>query len=396
MKGLICTYQKCPKCAIKFPSSKGGTPILCKSGCQTQPTKFFLKIHWKGKQEQIFYDRDGRTIHDFGHAMTVIGEIRAAMASHATGKGIFDPNTYKKQSNTSFKAFWDRFHKSYSGATKEKIKTIGKHHLEYFHEFQMRDISAWHIDEWWHQLRGKGLSTRYLNDILTWVKAFFRYAVDLDIIEKMPKRMPNTLKTAAPEVEEWFSEDEQVAILKALPEYDRPIFDFLFLTGCRVNEACALQRSDINFKTERIFIQNTVKRDGSIGVVKNKKKRRLPFTGAIRSCILQALKVSGISNGFVFINKWGRRYSDDYLRDTLNRTCDELEIRRIKLKNATRHSFGMDLVNRGFDAWQVSKIMNHSDIKITEHYIKMIDKDIDKAYDKPGKERVKSNKEADN
>jgi integrase len=49
----------------------------------------------------------------------------------------------------------------------------------------------------------------------------------------------------------------------------------------------------------------------------------------------------------------------------------------------------MELVRRGYDAWQISKIMNHSDVKITEHYIKMLDKDIAGAYypDKGGKKK---------
>ena len=83
MAGTIRTYQKCPKCGKKFPSSKGGFPIVCVNGCQTQPTKYFIKVYWKGEHEILYHDRDGRTIHDWGHAVAVIGEIRARMARYS-------------------------------------------------------------------------------------------------------------------------------------------------------------------------------------------------------------------------------------------------------------------------------------------------------------------------
>jgi integrase len=165
-----------------------------------------------------------------------------------------------------------------------------------------------------------------------------------------------------------------------LPDCDRPIFDFLFLTGCRVNEACALQRNDIRLDTGKVIIQSTVKRDGTVGIVKNKKKRVIPYSGDIKACIRAALTLTGIGNDYVFINRWGRRYGDEYLRDTFYRACDAVGVKRIKLKNATRHSFGMGLMRKGYDIWQVSKIMNHSDTRITEHYVKMLENEMDAAY----------------
>ena len=45
----------------------------------------------------------------------------------------------------------------------------------------------------------------------------------------------------------YLTEEEQLAVLAALPKHDRPIYDFLFLTGVRVNEATGLQRKDTNW-----------------------------------------------------------------------------------------------------------------------------------------------------
>ena len=230
MAGTVRSYQKCPRCHKSFPSSKGGYPIIC-NPCQTQPTKYFINVWWKGNHIDIYRDLDGRTFHDWGHVVAALGEIRSKMASHKTGKGFFNPDAYRKQSSTSFQAFWERFVDGYKGSTKDKIKAIGKHHLTYFNDMQMRDIVPWHIDEWWRDLQKKGLSNKYCNDIQTWLRSFFNNALELDVIPKAIK-FPKFLKTDEPEVDEWLSEGDQLKVLGSIPEYDRPIFDFLFLTGC--------------------------------------------------------------------------------------------------------------------------------------------------------------------
>jgi integrase len=377
MAGSIGTYQKCPGCGAAFPPSKGGFPIVCPSGCQTQPTKFFIKTYWKGKDYTLYYDRSGKTLHHFPQAVATIGDIRGRMAAHKDGKGFFDPNEYKKQSSTSFQAFWDRFLKKYKGATKDKVGAIGRHHLTYFLEMQMRDIVSWHVDEWWDALEEKELSPAYMNDIHVWVKSFFRRAKDLDVIDKMPI-FPKPPSVPEPEVEDFWSEGEQLAVLGALPEHDRPIYDFLFLTGCRVNEATGLQRVDVDRKNKAIIIKHTRKRDGSLGIVKTKKRRRISYR--LAPDLKECLKVSNLLSPFQFLNKWGRPYTDDYLRDTIYTICDQMGIKRIKLKNASRHSFGMGLVSKGFDAWQISKAFEHSSVRMTEHYIKMAESEKDKMY----------------
>ena len=290
------------------------------------------------------------------------------MASHKQNKGSFDLIAYRKQSSTSFKAFWDRFLVKYKGSTHDKISAIGRYHLTYFFEMQMRDILSWHVDEWWQGLSNQGLSPRYLNDIMTWTKSFFKRAQDLDVIEKMPI-FPKSISVPEPEVDEWLTKEEQDAIFSQLPDYDKPIFDFLFLTGSRVNEACGLKRADSDFKRGVTIIQNTVKRDGSVGVTKNKKKRRIPHTPSIKRCLLQS--TVGLHIEFHFINKWGRKYHAEYLRNTFKQACIDANLKPIKLKNATRHSAGMRLLERGYDMEAVRKFYGHSSMRMTRHYAKV-------------------------
>jgi integrase len=375
MAGIIKTYQKCPKCGGKYPSSKGDFPIVCFT-CKTQPTKFFIAIYWKGKDYNIYRSRTGKTIHYFNDARTVLGGIRAEIKT-------FDPEMYRKQSSTTFKAFWQRFLRKYKGkvGTYAKLEAIGRLHFRPFHDSQMRDIKAWNIDEWWDLLKEKGLSAKYLNDCRQWLLKFFRKAYDQTIIERVPP-FPDPEDEPETDVEDYLTEEEQLTVLDTLPGYDRPIYDFLFLTGVRVNEAAGLQRRDTTWDRQVTVIRHTIKRDGSLGSTKNKKKRVIPHVPEIVGCLKDGL--SGFHQ-YAFVNKWGRRYSDDYLRDTFRKACETAGVKPIPLKNATRHSFGMGLLRKGFDIWQVSKTMGHSDIKMTENYAKMLVKEMEEMYGRPDK-----------
>jgi len=334
MAGTIRTSQRCPKCGGKYPSSKGDFPILC-FDCKTQPTKFHVDLYWQGQDVKIYRDREGKTIHHFAHARIVLDGIRAEIKT-------FDPEIYKKQSSTSFEAFWKRFLRKYKdkSGTYAKLETIGRLHFKPFHEFQMRDIKAWNIDEWWDLLKEKGLSAKYLNDCRQWLLSFFKKAYNLNVIERIPP-FPDPEDEPEINVEDYLTEEEQLAVLGALPKYDRPIYDFLFLTGVRVNEATGLQRKDTNWDRQVTVVRHTVKRNGSLGPTKNKKKRVIPHVPEIVECLKGGL--SGLHQ-YAFVNKWGRRYSDDYLRDMFKTACETVEVKPIPLKNATRHSFGMGLL----------------------------------------------------
>lgn len=388
MKGSIATYQKCPKCGAKFPSSKGDFPIVCKNGCKTQPTKFHIKYYFDGDGQAAHRTLYGETVHYWGDATALLREIQTGMKHHKQNKTIFDPSAYHKQSKTAFKPFWNQFCDRYEGSTGSKIRTIGRYHLLYFNDFQMRDIKPFHIDQWWIDLKKKGLSPAYMNDIMTWLKSFFKWGKKYKVILDDMYFPPN-IDTPEPEVDEWLTESEQVAVFQYIPDQDKPIFEFLFSTGARVNEACGLYRSDIDWKREVIIIQRTVKRDKSVGPTKNKKKRRISITQQLKKCLIRS---TVMSMEYQFINEWGRRYHAEYLRNTFNKACRSADVKPIKLKNATRHSAGMRLTAQGYSISVVKDFYGHSSERMTAHYAKILDEQKKDMFEWGGGEKIKVQK----
>ena len=75
---------------------------------------------------------------------------------------------------------------------------------------------------------------------------------------------------------------------------------------------------------------------------------------------------------WLFRQKDGRPYSHAWLRDIFHGALDAAGMKRIPLKNATRHSIASQAINRGESLMSVSKTLGHSSLQVTaDNYAKM-------------------------
>lgn len=372
--GRIYTNQRCPKCGKRYPSSKGGrgNEITCHD---TRPTKYLIQVYWKGRDWPISNSKDGQDLDSYNRADLALSGIRADAKN-------FDPEIYHKQSKTAFKASWERFVNKYKKASYNKADSIGRHHiLPFFSDMQMRDIRAFHIDDWWTKLQEKEikknvtLSPKFLNDIHETLQRFMTQAVRLQIIEKLPL-FPEKMTIEEKHIP-WRTQEQQETLLKYLPEYDHRIYKFLFRTGVRVNEATGLQKSDILWSEGLIDICHTIDRDGELGATKGRNTRPIPLTPLVKETLKG--KVESLSK-YVFTNKKGKRYSDDYLRDHLAEAERKAGFDHIPLKNNTRHSRVMQWLREGVPLSKASEAIGHSDMKMTRRYGRQIAEDFKELY----------------
>ena len=186
------------------------------------------------------------------------------------------------------------------------------------------------------------------------------------MIERIPA-FPKPLRIPT-KPNRWLDREEQLRALLSLPAYDQPIYSFMMLTGCRVMEAAALQWEDV--RKDMIVLGRTIDRRSQLqDRPKDGEARALPMTREIEALFASIRRRPMVSiAGYVFLNQWGRQYSYEYLRSTWHRACDEAGLESIALKNATRHSWGMQRVGK-FDQWLLAKVLGHSDLKMTENYV---------------------------
>jgi site-specific recombinase XerD len=78
---------------------------------------------------------------------------------------------------------------------------------------------------------------------------------------------------------------------------------------------------------------------------------------------------NNLPEAFIFSNpRTGRPYTESSLDRVWRGVRDDLDIKGIRLYDATRHSVASQLVNSGSSLFKVSKLLGHSTIKMTEKY----------------------------
>jgi integrase/recombinase XerD len=124
----------------------------------------------------------------------------------------------------------------------------------------------------------------------------------------------------------------------------------LLHTGIRVSELCALNKSDLNFIHNQLFVHS------SVGV-----QRTIPLSDEAKIHLLNYLEASNI-NEALFISKSNERLTERSIQYMLKK----YGVHPHKL----RHTFCQRLVDKGISLEVVSQLAGHKDINVTKRYAK--------------------------
>mgnify|MGYP000006503930 FL=1 len=208
------------------------------------------------------------------------------------------------------------------------------------------------------------------------LKAFFHYMeykellsenpfLKLDLRFREPKLLPKTIpfhtiqtffSTLYNEKEQAISEYKQKCCVR-----DIAVIELLFATGMRISELCSLKPTDIDLQGNNILIYG-----------KGAKERILQIGNSdVISALLtyQRLFQKDISScGFFFVNRLGRKLSDQSVRFMINRYTSLSGISQHITPHMFRHSFATLLLEQDVDIRYIQKMLGHSSISTTEIY----------------------------
>lgn len=370
MKGTVRAKGKCNKCKGNFELVDNKLGYICLQ-CKVIPTRFFIDLHHEGKRVRIFSDKTGQVLDSYQRAAKLLSTIDQLIDDHS-----FDPSKFIK---AELERFWtknllDKFLTSKLNSlapsyTKdfERMIRIAK---DFFRMKDARDIRKIDIVNYKEHLeKNFSLGNKSIKNILDVFKTFMRYLMnDLEIIDKVPPfpivdvQAPKTI---------WLHAEDQITLFELIPEEHKPIMAFLMLHGCRPSEARALKCKDIDLKNKSMTIYATF--SNGIYREKRKGKRSTPVTIPIHPEMydfIQARVKNNLPEAYIFINpKTGSYYRESFLKRIWQSVRTKAGISNtIRLYDATRHSFGSQLVNSNVPIYTVSKLLGHSSIKTTERY----------------------------
>jgi len=197
-----------------------------------------------------------------------------------------------------------------------------------------------------------------VNTDLRHLKAFFNWAVKLDLLFKTPLRNIKRIKEAHREVR-FLSSDELKALHTAIVEWDNAaasdLVTFYLQTGVRAREILP----------ETGFTWDSVKKDHIVIIGKGDKQRSLPLNDTLRA-ILDRNRGKEVPFPFTYHMVYTMIVKNLY--------------KRAKIKGANLHTLrktaGALLIQNGIDIYRVSKFLGHSAVSVTEkHYVDLIQSD---------------------
>lgn len=234
------------------------------------------------------------------------------------------------------------------------------------------------------ELTERGLAARSQARRWVAVRGLFRWLRVEHLIDVDPTqgiRMPK----AGPKLPELLSRAEIVALIAA-PGVDDPLglrdtalLEFMYATGCRVSEACDLQRDALHLDQGLVLLTG-----------KGNKQRLVPLGDcalvAVHAYLEEgrpplAARAKGRRVNNVFLNCRGGRLSRQGWYQRLREHALRAGITRSVSPHKLRHSFATHLIEGGADLRAVQTLLGHADISTTQVYTHLSQRHVRQAYD---------------
>ena len=321
--------------------------------------RFFVDIYWQGKRHHIYKYLGRMPCQTKDMANVLLRDIRSEI-----DKGIFNPERYKKRKPLHLAEYAEHWLKNIvvsRGTLHDYKNSLHNHILPKLGKEFLPDINYDKLRKLQSSInrapKGKYNAMGCLHKLM-------QDAHDSGHISQMPK-FPGFKGSEAivPPPIDWITDADQWKIIDHIPADDRFIFIFMKLTGCRPSEARAFRWIDI--KSDHIIFEKTFGRGNELKEVKQKKTRTFPITEAL-AALFRQIPRKGLN--FVFINPRTGKHYNRHINKIWYHACDAAKLKRVRLYNSTRHSFGTQMLNAGLDKALVQRLLGHADSRMTDRY----------------------------
>jgi integrase len=268
-----------------------------------------------------------------------------------------------------FAAYADEFMKTYAIANNKpseqaaKARILKHHLLPAFGDMRLDQIKMHEIETLKAALIDKGLSRKWVNNIIACLGKLLRYAHEVELIEVVPRI--KLLKVGSQQFD-FFTFDEYPRLLDAVK--DEPQRHALMLVGgeagLREGEMIALKWIDLDFVAGTLSVRRSSWR-GIVGSTKSGRDRRIPLTKRL----LFALKGLRHARGeWVFCYENGKPLTASAINSAVRYACKRAGLREVG-SHTLRHTFCSHLAMRGAAPRAVQELAGHSTLNMTLRYM---------------------------
>lgn len=228
----------------------------------------------------------------------------------------------------------------------------------------IRRITVYHLRSYIAKMKEEGNKDSTLESKRQIFSAFFGWLQRESLIEKNPVINLGSIKVPKI-VKELFTEIDMERMKAACKRIrDKAIISFLASTGCRVGELVALDRDSLDLNRMECVVHG-----------KGNKERTVLFDSVTAMFIRSYLKTRRDDNKALFVNRSGKRFGTDGIRDMLVRIQEASGVTHVH-PHKFRRTLATNLAKRGMPIQDIAAILGHDKIETTMEYVIMNIEDI--------------------
>jgi integrase len=261
----------------------------------------------------------------------------------------------KKNIRIKFEDFAEVFEKEYSQIL-NGYESNHKVHLrmlrKYFSGKYLHEINALTVKKFMNE-RSKTVEPATVNRAVSCLKSLFNRAIEWEKFEgKNPVSKVKMLKE--PNGRTVYLEKEEISLLlSACSDSFRPIVLFAIHTGMRKGEILNLKWTDVDFKTETIYLLKT----------KSGKPREIPMNNTVIELLNQLPR--HCDSEYVFCKQDGSKRKS--VQTAFENALKRSGIKKIRFHDL-RHTFASHAVMTGIDLNTVRELLGHASLTMTLRY----------------------------
>jgi integrase/recombinase XerD len=233
-------------------------------------------------------------------------------------------------------------------------------------------VSSKQLQEFLEYVNELGLSAYSQARILSGIKAFYKYLLFEELIDKDPtgliegpklgRKLPDTL--SYPEIERLFE-----AVDLSTPEgaRNRAMLEVLYCSGLRVSELVDLKLTNIYFDVSFLRVIGKGNKERLVPVGRDAMKYLKSYIDEIRGRLSHKPAQKGFEP-YVFLNRNGRKLTRVMVFTIIKNLAKKIGLKKTISPHTFRHSFATHLIEGGADLRAVQEMLGHESITTTEIY----------------------------
>jgi integrase/recombinase XerD len=231
------------------------------------------------------------------------------------------------------------------------------------------EVSSRQLQEFVSYISELGMSSFSQARILSGIKAFFKYLVFEELIDKDPTELIESprLGRKLPDTLEYH---EIVMLLEAIdlssPEgqRNRAMLEVLYSSGLRVSELVGLKRGNVYFDIGFIRVVGKGNKERLVPIGRDAMKYLRIYQEEVRPLV----PIQKAGEPFVFLNRRGKALTRVMVFTIIRNLAKAIGLKKTISPHTFRHSFATHLIEGGADLRAVQEMLGHESITTTEIY----------------------------